>query len=557
MMMKIFEYYIQQSQTQIHRLRMFKQVVFITLSLAFIVTLISIVICSYLYGLLAHILWLLAYSKAWVRLTLLNFLQQGLLDTSYLYQNESFIAVRDITLYSDPDAFTRFEALKITLCGMIERSLILGTLSFIAITLYWFLSGRKHQRKKILKGQKIVQPSQLKKLVKQYGTSPIQLAGIPIPQGAECEHMMITGTTGAGKTNAIQSLLYQIRQLGHKAIIVDTSGNLVEKFFQHDSDTVLNPFDSRTAHWNLWSDCRHDYEFDELAESLIPTDHHDTFWTKAARQLFSSVAIKLKNEGQTTLPHLLHLLLEKPFDEIAVLLKDTDVSAYVDASADKMALSIRATLLSALRNLKYLKDSSASFSIQGWIQKETSSNWLFLSSTPNQRETLKPLISAWLSLAVKSLMEAKENRERRIWFIIDELASLHQLPILLRGLSEIRRFGGCFVLAFQDLNQLDRLYGAHTARTFGNLIGTKVIFRLDSHAAKHIATLFGEQEVHDVNKSISFGAHEVRDGVSLTDRQSVKPLITPIELTQQKKLQAYIKFLGNFPITQVIFPLVH
>jgi type IV secretory pathway TraG/TraD family ATPase VirD4 len=89
------------------------------------------------------------------------------------------------------------------------------------------------------------------------------------------------------------------------------------------------------------------------------------------------------------------------------------------------------------------------------------------------------------------------------------------------------------------------------------LIGTKVIFRLDSHAAKHIATLFGEQEVHDVNKSISFGAHEVRDGVSLTDRQSVKPLITPIELTQQKKLQAYIKFLGNFPITQVIFPLVH
>lgn len=115
-----------------------------------------------------------------------------------------------------------------------------------------------------------------------------------------------------------------------------------------------------------------------------------------------------------------------------------------------------------------------------------------------------------MSLAVKSLMQHGEDLDRRVWFIIDELASLNPLPILLRGLSESRRFGGCFFLAFQDLNQLDVLYGLHIARTLGNLMNTKVVFRLDSYAAKQMAAPFGEHEVHDRNRSISFSVHEER-----------------------------------------------
>lgn len=88
-------------------------------------------------------------------------------------------------------------------------------------------------------------------------------------------------------------------------------------------------------------------------------------------------------------------------------------------------------------------------------------------------------------------------------------------------------------------------------------MGTKVNCQVASDTAKRIVTLFEEQEIHDVNRSIYFEAHEVRDGVSLTESQSMKPLITPIELTQQKKRQAYIKLLGNFPITQVVFSLIH
>jgi hypothetical protein len=82
-----------------------------------------------------------------------------------------------------------------------------------------------------------------------------------------------------------------------------------------------------------------------------------------------------------------------------------------------------------------------------------------MSSLPTQRTILKPLISSWLSIAVKSLMSLGENHQRRIWFIIDELATLNKIPILMQGLAELRRFGGCFILSFQDLQQLDAFYG--------------------------------------------------------------------------------------------------
>ncbi len=87
-------------------------------------------------------------------------------------------------------------------------------------------------------------------------------------------------------------------------------------------------------------------------------------------------------------------------------------------------------------------------------------------------------MTAWLSIAVKSIMSMGEDLDRRVWIIIDELASLNKVPILMQGLSEIRRYGGCFILSFQDLHQLDAIYVSNVARTFGSLTGTKLVFRM-------------------------------------------------------------------------------
>lgn len=272
-------------------------------------------------------------------------------------------------------------------------------------------------------------------------------------------------------------------------MIIDSSCGFIARFFDQRQDQILNPFDQRSCNWDLWQECRADYDFEEFAESLIPSNQYDQFWTKAAQQLFATVAIQLRSSPKRSIKLLLDSLLAAPLPQLAKNLQGTWVSSYADPGAEQVAISIRATLVAAVQSLKYLTTQTNPFSISKWIANDQQGGWLFMSSLPTQRTILKPLISSWLSIAVKSLMSLGENHQRRIWFIIDELATLNKIPILMQGLAELRRFGGCFILSFQDLQQLDALYGLSTARSFGSLTGTKMIFRLDSYGAKQMATL--------------------------------------------------------------------
>ncbi|MDD0136565.1 type IV secretion system DNA-binding domain-containing protein, partial [Shigella flexneri] len=72
------------------------------------------------------------------------------------------------------------------------------------------------------------------------------------------------------------------------------------------------------------------------------------------------------------------------------------------------------------------------------------------------------------------------NRQRRVWFFYDELASLHKLPTLPRIISEGRKFGGCFVLGFQSFAQLEEIYGPKAAAALFDLLNTKFFFRSPS-----------------------------------------------------------------------------
>ncbi|KJV77194.1 conjugal transfer protein TraD [Orientia tsutsugamushi] len=56
-------------------------------------------------------------------------------------------------------------------------------------------------------------------------------------------HILITGTTGTGKTNMLNELLPQIRLHKDRAIIVDTTGAFTDRFFDSKCDKLLNPFE--------------------------------------------------------------------------------------------------------------------------------------------------------------------------------------------------------------------------------------------------------------------------------------------------------------------------
>ncbi|MXW36274.1 MAG: type IV secretion system DNA-binding domain-containing protein, partial [Chloroflexi bacterium] len=141
---------------------------------------------------------------------------------------------------------------------------------------------------------------------------------------------------------------------------------------------------------------------------------------------------------------------------------------------------------------------------------------------------------------------------RRIWVILDELPTLHQVPSLQPGLAESRQFGGCFVLGVQVASALRDLYGRNGAETISGLCGTRVVLAApDRDTAQWSADSLGRSEVEEVAEGFSYGANTIRDGVSLTPRRELRALALPSEIMRLRNLSGYLKFPGPFPVASI------
>jgi type IV secretory pathway TraG/TraD family ATPase VirD4 len=239
--------------------------------------------------------------------------------------------------------------------------------------------------------------------------------------------------------------------------------------------------------------------------------------------------------------------------QLQTRLGDTTAASILHPSIDKTALSVRASLANHLRVFEHLDETDRGLSLLDFMKKD-SKTWLFLSCQTDQRAFLKPIFSVWLSLIIKGMMKRFENNGARTWIIIDELASLNKLPSLMTGLSEIRKYGGCFVLGFQDISQIEEIYGHSAAKTLSNLTGTKVLFRaVDTDMALRVSRYMGEQEKEIASESISFGAHQMRDGVNLSHQIRTKPVVSASQMMQLQNLEAYLKYPGSFPVSKITF----
>lgn len=547
--------FTQGGQTQIHKFHMIRQVIGTTAKAGLWVFVITFSLFMWSKHSWHDFWFLLCYIKAFVRIEYLSFCPKGFFDASWIvYLNGHVQTISDYSLMHS-EQYVQF---KNTVCLSLFRygvySSLISTLGVAVVSWFWVKMGRKKQATHILSGFECVPPKMLQKLVYKNGASPYTIGTVPIPKDAEYQHMMVTGTTGAGKSNMIHQLLQQIRDQGDQAIVVDTTGGIFARFFEEGEDVYLNPLDIRSAKWNMWEEAQTDYVIDEIAESLIPDSKSmESFWIQSARQLFGESFRFLKKKDKKSYKELIEMTLKIDLRQLQTRLGDTTAASILHPSIDKTALSVRASLANHLRILEHLDETDRGLSLLDFMKKN-SKTWLFLSCQTDQRAFLKPIFSVWLSLIIKGMMKRFENNGTRTWIIIDELASLNKLPSLMTGLSEIRKYGGCFVLGFQDISQIEDIYGHSAAKTLSNLTGTKVLFRaVDTDMALRVSRYMGEQEKEIASESISFGAHQMRDGVNLSHQIRTKPVVSASQVMQLQNLEAYLRYPGSFPVSKITF----
>ena len=383
------------------------------------------------------------------------------------------------------------------------------------------------------------------------GDRPYAVAGIPWPGGAETRHTIVSGTTGSGKTVLIADLVEQIRSRGERCVLYDKMGSYTETFFDPARDVLLNPLDARAPRWSPFLEARTARDFDTMAAALIPRqkDAADPFWITAARQLFSHGAAVLWKRGETRNRVLVEHLLKTELSALAEAMEGTVAQSIVDPANPKTALSVRAMLTANIGAMELLPDEGAPFSVREWIERD-GGGFLFLTSRGDQHASLRGLISTWLEIAVNALLSLPRADARRIWVILDELPTLHQLPSLRPGLAESRQFGGCFVLGVQVFSALRDLYGRDGAETISGLCGTRVVLAApDRDTSEWSAESLGRAEVESLSEGVSYGTP--RDGVTLSARRDLRPLVLPAEVARLESLSGYLKFPGAWPVARI------
>lgn len=437
------------------------------------------------------------------------------------------------------------------------KAMTFSLISAFLIACFFFYRGRVSKTKQHLTGSQITSARMINLSLKlSLKASPIKIGPLHIIKGTETQHMLITGGTGSGKTNCLLHLLDQIRKNGQKAIIIDTTGSFLERYYRSDKDVILNPFDDRSAIWSPWAEGCNPNDYAELAEAFIPLDNYDNekYWRIASQAVFVSLMQKFSDIKKTS--EITRWIQYEKLSHLCKMVEGTKAAAHLDISSEKTASSIRSVASTYLECLENLKDTSTPFSIKEWLKEENDS-WLFLQCNPSQRAILRPLMTAWISSAIRGLISLPIDLKRRIWFSIDELPTLQKVKDLEMLLTEGRKYGGCGILTLQSPAQLENIYGKEVSKIIIGNAATKIIFReLDPEIANRISRSFGEREVLETQEGISYGAHETRDSVSLSKQNKTRAVVTATQILELPINTAYIKLASKQKIAQIKLPIV-
>jgi type IV conjugative transfer system coupling protein TraD len=446
------------------------------------------------------------------------------------------------------------------LLKLLWQSFLIGTGLAFGLFLLIAKRGRRTKKSNFVRGREITSSKELNKKIakanrKEKTKDSYSIAGITYPTRGETEHLMLAGTTGTGKTVVIKDLLRQIKERGDKAIVYDYTGAFIEGYYDPAKDIIINPFDKRSKSWYLLNEVDAEAEFETIAEALIGGSDaiSDPFWPNGARLIFSELC-KLQYRKGNLKTQDLYKHFSLPLKQLNKVLKNTLARNFTDPKSEKTTLSLLMLMMTYLQGLQYIENKDDNFSIKKWLLDREQKNILFLSTKASLHGAVQPLISAMMDIGINNLGELPVGNKSKTWIIFDEVASLNHLPSLEKGLTVSRNFGGCFVIALQSISQLTRRYGPHDAETISSNCSSKIILKAGNNdTAKWASQLIGTQEIEEYKEGLSYGAHQMRDGVNLNKQRSERSIALASEILSLPKFTGYALMTGGYPVAKIDF----
>ena len=189
-----------------------------------------------------------------------------------------------------------------------------------------------------------------------------------------------------------------------------------------------------------------------------------------------------------------------------------------------------------------------------WTAREWAAQrkgWIFITSTPETIDALRPLQSLWLdTLILKLQTSQRQPGEPRVWMVLDELASLNALPQLHSALTKQRKSDNPIVLGFQGMSQLDALYPKKSETILSQAFTNIVLRTREPRGSRHLSDLIGKAQLERIRENKPARWFQWKQGSYSTERV-IDPVVMDSELQGLDDLNGY--FVQQDKIVRIRF----
>jgi hypothetical protein len=336
----------------------------------------------------------------------------------------------------------------------------------------------------------------------------IPWGGVTLPMSAGPKHWMVTGTIGSGKTITIRMLMQSVlSDIGSKdtnrcAVIIDPKQEYLpylDGMKLKCPITIVNPFDSRCAAWDIAFDCSNPAAAREIASILVPPDNgHNHFFYDSTRHIVTGVITSLvKQYGRNwTFRDLLLILFDKTSTR-KMLERTPQTTAILNyADHENVFNDIHSTIMTQIAPFETIaaawSHATKKFSLREFLYSDSI---LLLTFVEEIREPMLAIYRVLFKRLSEFILSQPETDSRQTWVFIDEAKEAGALDGIGRLMTEGRSKGACVVLGFQDVEGMQEVYKDKIANELMGQCSHKAILRThNAAAAEWCSQVIGEYE---------------------------------------------------------------